>query len=122
MDLALDTDGDLLITDGDLSLLTGTDAITQHLRVRLRFFLGEWFIDQRIGIPFYESVLVKQPNLDVIRSIFREAIAETPGVLQIPRLDLSFDSVNRKLTIDTTIIVDGTDTPLSFTDELVIGG
>lgn len=44
MDLKLDiASDDIDVSTGDLVLVEGTDAIIQHLQIRLRFFLGEWF-------------------------------------------------------------------------------
>jgi len=68
MDLKLATviDGDNpvvhdlhLDSTGDLSWVEGIDAIAQHARVRLQFFLNEWFLDRREGIPFMREVFTK---------------------------------------------------------------
>src|SRR5687767_14640953 len=117
MDIKIDSAGDLVIEDGDLVLVDGIEAIAQHIRIRLRFFRGEWFIDQRLGIPFYQSILVKNPNLDIVRAILREAIIETPGVVSVPRLDVELDASSRTLKVTAGVIVE--DGNLDFTDELV---
>lgn len=53
-DLKLGVDGDLEIKNGDLLLTTSDDAVRQHLQQRLRTFLGEWFLDLDVGIPFFQ--------------------------------------------------------------------
>ena len=58
-DVALNADGDLTIRDGDLHIIDGTEAIRQHLQVRLAFFGGEWFLDRGLGVPYFERVLRK---------------------------------------------------------------
>jgi hypothetical protein len=99
VDIALDADGDLDFTDGELRLLTGVEAIAQHLRIRFRTFLGEWHLDQRIGIPYFQHVFVKNPNPVLIRSIFREVALGTPGVKLIARLELDLDRTTRTLSV-----------------------
>ncbi len=102
MDLKLDTaTGDLAIENNDLVLLTDPrDSIEQHWRIRLLTFRGEWFLDQRIGIPYYRDVLIKLPNLSLITAIFRAATVQTPGIAKVDSFNLTFEAVNRTLTID----------------------
>lgn len=98
-DLALDTDGDIAIENGDASLVSGTDAILQHIRMRLLFVRGEWFADRREGVPYFESILRKAPDLNLVRSILREAIARTPGIASVPTLTLELDASTRALSV-----------------------
>ena len=121
-DLALDiTTGDILIKDAALSIVRGDDALLQHLALRLRFFLGEWFLDLRVGIPYFEDVLIKNPNLITVQGIFREAILETPGVASISRFDLDVDASTRIMTLDFTVIKSADGEPLDFSREFIIG-
>lgn len=118
-DLKLDANGDLEIgPDGDLIIVRGVDAIMQHLRIRLQFFRGEWFLDTRLGIPYYEEVLRKAPDLNVVQSLFREAILTTPGVLSISEFALDYDGVARKLSLDFQALT--TEGELRFTDVFII--
>lgn len=111
--------GDLEIgADGDLIIVTGLDAILQHLRIRLQFFRGEWFLDTRLGIPYFEEVLRKAPDLNVVESILRDAIRETPGVISITSFELDFEGVSRKLSLDFAALTD--EGPLRFTEDFVI--
>ena len=106
-DLSLDaTTGDFLMSQGDLYLTTEYNAIAQDVRVRLRFFRGEWFLDLDAGVPFYEAILVKSPNLAVIRDIIGEAILEAPGVKSITSLTLDFNRATRELTVAATVNTD----------------
>jgi hypothetical protein len=102
MDVKLDTaTGDIAIENNDFVLITDPrDSIEQHWRIRLKTFLGEWFLDQRIGIPYYRDILIKSPNLSLITAIFRAATVQTPGIRTVDSFNLSFEPVNRTLTID----------------------
>jgi len=121
MDLKIDTaTGDLAIENGDLVLLDGPDAIAQHLSTRLRFWKGDWYLDTRIGIPYLEQILIKAPNENVVRAIFRKAILDTPGVEALRSLLFSYDGAIRRLTIEFDADIVGADEPVSFVEEMII--
>lgn len=120
--LLLTLAGDLDFSSGGLQIVEGTDEIAQKLFTRLQFFLGEWFLDRRQGIPYYEKILIKNPDLIIIQSIFREAILETPGVtslLDVIQTDL--ESATRKLSVRFAAQLDS-GAVLNFDREFIIGG
>lgn len=95
-ELALDpVTGDLAFP---IRIVRGIEAVAQRLRVRLRFFQGEWFLDRRQGIPYYRDIFRKNPNLAVINSIFRQVILGTPGVGRILKINSQVDPAQRLLT------------------------
>lgn len=106
MDLALDLDpnspnyGDLLVVDGDLVLVTGAEEIRQNIVQRLRVFLGEWFLDINDGIPFFQQILVKNPDQGKIDDLLINRVTGTPGVVQL--LDFAFKALpnSRGLSIE----------------------
>lgn len=97
---------DLDISSANFEIVTGDDAILQQLRVRFRFFLGEWFLDLRQGIPYFSEVLVKDPNIARLRDIFRQTILTTPRIESLESLSLDLDVGTRKLTVDFVAIKD----------------
>lgn len=119
--LGLNTDGDLDFSTGGLVLVDGVDELVQKLIVRLQFFLGEWFLDQRLGIPYYQAILVKSPNLVSVQSIFREVILETPGVDELlGAIVLSLDGALRRLSVSFTVRAT-TGEAVDFDREFIIG-
>lgn len=95
-DLKLDGDGDLAVESGDLALVGGADSVAQHIRIRVRFFLGEWFLDESRGVPYLQRVFVKAPRPGLVQSVLRKAIEGTPGVRSVTELDVSTDARTRK--------------------------
>ena len=119
-DLQLDQNGDLLIQDDALKIVDGDDAIVQHLSIRLRFFKGEFFLDTRLGVPYFDQVLIKNPDLVSVRGILREVILETPGIDTIDAFSTEFDGLTRKLAVTFTATkIDGE--VLDFSQEFLIG-
>jgi hypothetical protein len=95
--LALDASHDLTISQGRLQLVEDTDSIAQSLKTRLRLVRGEYFADLEQGIPYLTHIMVKGPKLDLVRSILVEAVAETPGVVEVTEFLLTLDQSTRAL-------------------------
>lgn len=104
LDVALDLDThDLYIAGNDLQIVNDADQLEQNLKIRLQFFLNEWFLNILIGVPFYTDILVKNPNIPSIDSIIKGKILDTPEVLEILEYDSSFDNTERTYTINFKI-------------------
>lgn len=98
--LGLNGSGDLDLVNGNLVWLEGAAAVRQKVSSRFRMFLGEWFLDRRQGVPYYRHVFVKNPDLAVIRLVFRRVLLGTPGILSAPVFELAFDSAARTLSFN----------------------
>lgn len=82
-----------------LTLTSGLEAIRQDVEQRLSLIRGEWFLDNALGFPLFQQVLVKSPVLSAIKALYRDALLETPGVVSVNALDLTFNSQTRKLKV-----------------------
>ncbi len=92
-----------------MALLHGVEAVLQRMRVRCRFFKGEWFLDTRIGVPYFDAILIKNPDTRVIETIFREVFLGTPGVARVPRMQAAVNAAERKGIISfEAVLEDGT--------------
>lgn len=120
MDLQIDSvSGDLVLENGDLALSRDSDAIGQHILQRLRMFQGEWFLDESQGTPYYQSILGKAPNLQVVDAILKDRILGTPGVVELREFELGYEGATRKLTVRwKAILFDGA---VDF-GSLIVGG
>lgn len=87
--------GDLLLTHGTTSVRTGAAYATQRVAVDLDVFLGEWFLDKKIGLPYFRDLLVHSPNSDTVRTTFREGIMKTEGLVSVPSLQVVLDTTAR---------------------------
>lgn len=91
-------EGDIELTNGKVVFISGAQHTRQKLASRFKFFLGEYFLDLRQGVPYYRDILVKNPDLNVIKSIFRKVILTTKGVESLTSYEMYFDEPNRRLT------------------------
>ncbi len=101
--------------DGDLDLTAGLSFtpdletyVAQRLDENFSFFLGEWFLDLRLGIPYWERIIGAKPDLGLIDTLYRRAALATPGVASVKNLQVSFVGATRKLPVALTVrLVDG---------------
>lgn len=102
-DLLLTPGGDLLFDDtGDIII---TNSVRQAIIIRLRWFLGEWRLGPLLGVPYYEDVLVKNPNLARIKQIFRDAILEVEEVDDATVLNFKMNNRTRNAALSFEAIV-----------------
>lgn len=96
-DLLLTLDGDLrLDSSGDISI---TDSVQQAILVRLRWFLEEWRLGPSFGLPYYEEVFIKNPNIGRIRQMCRDAILEVEEVTDATILSFELNEYTRKAVL-----------------------
>lgn len=98
--------GDIVIPR---QLVTGVDAIVQRAMIRVRFVLGEWFLDTRLGVPYLQRVLVSSPNLAAIQQLFTAVFLSVPYIDRVEGMKLTLDKARRRLRVDgfTLILSDG---------------
>jgi hypothetical protein len=105
-DLKLNGEGDLDMTGGGAALVSGNDETIQNVKIRLRFFRGEWFLDNRLGVPFFADVLVKRPDLQLVEFDLLSAITATPGIAQVTAFSLDWSRAARSLRVDFAALTD----------------
>ena len=90
---------ELVLKNNDLQIVGGQAAIRQDMNQTLNFLYGEWFLDSTKGIPYFQQVLVKSPDLGAIQGLFMSAILAVNGVLELLSFEFNFDAPTRALTI-----------------------
>ncbi len=90
--------GDIDMTSGKVTIVRDPDQCTAiKLTNRFKLFLGEWFRDSRIGVPYIQLVFVKNPDLGSIGQLFKRVATQTPNVKDVLALGLDFLSSSRQL-------------------------
>lgn len=90
MDLLLDKDGhDAVFINGKCPVTQLlVDVVAQRLKIKLYTFLGEWFLDRSVGVPYMQNIFGKVRNKSTVDIIFQQIISADPDVIEI----LSFES------------------------------
>jgi hypothetical protein len=110
-DVALDLNkassnyNDFLLIDNDLALTSDAQAnspinpVQQDILQRLRFFYGEWFLDNTQGVPWFQQILVKNPDTSKVDLILLNTILTTPGVTAVTSYSFTPNYAARVLNV-----------------------
>lgn len=104
-------DVDIISVDGkqQIVILRAERYVRQTLATKLKSFLGEWFLNLREGVPYYRDVLVHNPDIQLIRTLFRRVILSVQEVSAVSKLEIDYDPLRRRVAVE-------------FDAELVTGG
>jgi len=94
--------GDLYYAAGNLFFVTGSEWLQQAIVTNLRSVKGDWFIDPTFGVPYFEQILVKGPNLPLIRSVLKRAILAVKYVKSVDEITLDYQRADRELRVTFT--------------------
>lgn len=118
MDLLLDpVTHDLVFVNGQATVTyTQSEIVSQRLKITLSTFLGEWFLDTTIGVPYFQQIFGKGRSKSAVDVIFQRIIAADPGVIEIREFSSVIDNQGRGYEMVFTVrVADGTITsPITF--------
>jgi hypothetical protein len=101
-DILLTLDGDLAVDEnGDISL---TDSVRQAVKIRLLWFFGEWRFAPRFGVPYFEDILVKSPNIGRIRRIVKREVESVDEVREARNISITVNSSTRRAVISFEVV------------------
>lgn len=92
-DLVLDSNYQIRMTQ------TEAEYISQKIEGRLGLQRGEWFLNRDLGIPYYEEILKKNPDLNKVRNLFTSEILRIPEIKTLLEFNIDFDQKARKYTL-----------------------
>lgn len=100
-DIIIDDINNDIVMDstGSANLTTELDAIEQSLKQRLKSFAGDFFLDLREGVPYFQQILRKNPDPIIVDSAFKKVIINTVGVIKLLSFSMDLDDSTRELTV-----------------------
>jgi hypothetical protein len=97
----VENDNNLELIDKDFQITDNLSRyVSQKLRIRLSFFRGEWYLNINKGIPYFESVFVKDPNISFIEDLIVLEITTCPYIEELLELNLTVEKSTRELIIN----------------------
>ena len=88
-------------------LITGLDLIEQLIASTMNLFLGEWYLDERVGLPFVEWITEKAPDVAAIVARIEIEIGKIPGVRRTERAVGVLEG--RTVRVEMVVITDAGD-------------
>jgi len=105
MDLLLDENNDLVFINGQTPTTSyPVQVVAQRLGIRLRTFLGEWFVNTSYGIPYWQRILGRKTTKAAIDKIFQQQILDEVGVMQITSFNSTFENRQYSLSFRVKVV------------------
>lgn len=120
MDIKYDPANVVSISNGDYETTDGIDGVKQDVLFALRTWLGEWFLDTRIGFPWH-MIVSKLATPDAMLSYFHDAVLQRDGIQSISSFDMNFDGPSRTLSVDFEAASNLSDLPIEFSNQFILG-
>lgn len=108
--------GDVSFLDGNMSLQVEKDAIILEMKQALKFFFTEWFLDKRKGIPYIQRIFIKNPDPELLDTIFKDVILNVNLVTRITQWSLQVDTGTREMRL--SFKADSTFGEIEFSDKI----
>jgi hypothetical protein len=109
-DILLNQCGDIKIEDGDTVLVNGADKVRQSWLIHIRTFLGEWFLDENMGVPYLQEIFAKGISKAEVKRILTAATLDVEGVSRVFGVIVGDIDLNtREVEVEMDVEVLGTD-------------
>ena len=126
--LAIDDNNDTFLdASGNVAIVDDAESLRQRLLERLQFFLGEWFLDETLGVPYFQQILQSNVDINIVSNIITNEILKESEVIRVeaPVINtttakksqhpvISFDRTTRKFMYSASIVNDFTTFDLTF--------
>ena len=86
---------------GDISI---TDSVRQAVRIRLLWFFKEWRFAPAYGVPYFEEILVKKPNVQRIKRIIRSEVMSVKEVRDARNITIDINKAKRMAVVALDIV------------------
>lgn len=99
----LDSNGDVMLENGKISIVSGTDLMAQTLKTVIGTNKGEWFMNDDEGIDF-DSVIGKGITEDMQRAEIIDACGQVDQNLQLTEFSSETDKKTRAAILAFTAV------------------
>jgi hypothetical protein len=121
-DLLLEQQGNRFVVEDHRWRFTETrlEYLAQKIRHTISVFLGEWFMDRAIGIPYIPGEDVeKDMHRRMIETALQIRIGEVEGVEKFISFSSRIDKATRMMMVEFVVQID---TGEAYSDSVEIGG
>ena len=90
-------------SNGNLTLDDELTALISLIDQALTFYLGEWFLNTTVGLPYLQQIFEKPLNASLVGSILANRILNFEEVQKIENAQLEYTIETRQLDYTATI-------------------
>ena len=86
------------------------EYLAQRVRSVISIFLGEWFLDRTLGIPYIPQTDLKRGHRALLETALRTKITAIKGIRKLTSFESVYEPGERKLSIDLIAESDSNET------------
>lgn len=117
VDIAINpSTNDISYENGLIKYVNKAEETAQRIRTCLRRIMGEWFLDETAGLPYFGGSMLGGKDLEYVKLIIRQEIAKRTGVKTINEINAIMDITTRKVSVYVSITID--ESVYKITEEL----
>lgn len=94
-------DGDYVFGPAGRFLADSPEAVAQAVLTRVRLYVGEWFLDKRVGLN--KDAILGYGTQQTRDAEVKSRILDTQGVLRITDYSSQVDATTRAFTVTCTV-------------------
>ena len=96
-------------SNGRIILSQGTDPVRDRIYTRLYTELGEWYLNNTVGVPYYgdDGILGSKKQADEIGALLRAQILDVDGVVRINTFQIGVQNRIVRAEANVAVSVNG---------------
>ena len=88
-----------LIIDRGVVRTERLEHTAQMVKCRLQTVLGEWSPRPNLGLPWFDTIFTKAPDVSLIQALVTDEIKKIAHVRNVLQIELNLDGAKRTLNI-----------------------
>ena len=88
---------------GGFEVVDGLEAVGQRVTQRLRFTLGEWFLEPNEGVPYFEGVFADRAGAGLATQLIISEVRRVEEVTSVELIRTELEPVSRKLRVELRV-------------------
>jgi hypothetical protein len=95
-DVAIDKNGKFILNTYDFQFTTDLPSYAaQSLQIQLRTFLGEWYLNTKVGVAYFKDIFGKGQSFVMMEADIKNQILSNSFVKSLNSITVSYDNTNR---------------------------
>ncbi len=103
---SLDSNHDMHLAGSGFAIVRDADYVTQAIKTKLQLYQGEWFLNLKKGVPWFQEIFVAPADVGRAGALIQAEILAVEGVQYLSKYDNTFDAGIRELTITFDAVTD----------------
>lgn len=94
---------DVSIENNNLVLFDGNESLPQKIREKLLLFRGEYFLNETVGLPYFQLIAGQKSTPFASRKFIIDIIKSVEGIIDVTDFKMQLNNSTRVLTVDFTV-------------------